>query len=690
MAGNASSDSSATMDFSPERREPSPQSAPCVIGLFGIPGCGKSFIMNKLKHEPDGSNFHFFEVSEVVNSVTAGGFAAFLKLSEEDRAHRRNSAIERIRSICSESGKVGIVAANSFWSKGEENEEVLRVCNECELSTYTHILYVNTHVELTARQREMDTMKRRRKLSIEHLRRWQEAEIEELRGLCREHGILFATVYPNLQDKLSSLILDFRDHGETHNQSVADERLDWALLSQREELRTVVFFDADKTLTPQDTGELFWQILTQNDTKKSPLTILFENGLSDSYTAFRQVMLLYEESCSDAEFDSICDKVASRTALYPQISFLLHQIRIHNHICPVIVTYGLHRVWEKVMAKNGLSDVVKVVGGARLDDGFVVTPSVTKNLVLRAQNEHSAYTWAFGDSPLDLPMLGAANQPIVVVGDEQTRSKDMEQGLLDAIVSGKLQARQALMAGSLSPPRLAGLDSLPVVDIADPEFVNSILQTHSPPGGLKLLHATDSAAAMLLMSPPEDPSTRGPSLRAAHYKVGSFLARACVSELIGVEEVTIRSAHDNDTAGYRLFEEDKTLIVALMRGGESIAFGINDAFPDAQFLYAKEPKDITREHIEGNATVILADSVIKNGATIVKFVQFIRAMHGTIRIVVAADVVHEQAVSGGSPIRTLARSSKLSIVALRLSNIKHSGSGSTDTGNRLFNTPYLG
>lgn len=127
-----------------------------------------------------------------------------------------------------------------------------------------------------------------------------------------------------------------------------------------------------------------------------------------------------------------------------------------------------------------------------------------------------------------------------------------------------------------------------------------------------------------------------------------------------------------------------------MRGGESIAFGINDAFPNAQFLYAKEPKDITREHIEGNATVIPADSVIKNGATIVKFVQFIRAMHGTIRIVVAADAVHEQAVSGGSPIRTLARSSKLSIVALRLSNIKHSGSGSTDTGNRLFNTPYLG
>lgn len=685
MEGTASSDSSATMDFSPERREASPQPAPCVIGLYGIRGCGKSFMMNKLKHELGDSDFHFFEGSEVIDSVTAGGLATFQEFSEEDKACFRQYAMKRIRSICRESGKIGIVAGHHmFWSEGKDDNTALRVCGEEDIRTYTLILYVNTHVEVTARQRRRDTERHRSKMSIENLRRWQETEIKELRDLCSENGVLFAAVYPNLVDKLSSLILNFRNQGEIHNQSIADQHFDRALSSHREELRTVIFFDADKTLTPQDTGELFRQILTQNGAKESPLTTLFEDELDHSYVAFRQVMLLYEESCSDTEFDAICNKVASRTALYPQMTFLLHQVRKHHHICPVIVTCGLHRVWEKFVARNGLSNVVKVVGGARLDDGFVVTPSVKKNLVLRAQGHHSAYTWAFGDSPLDIPMLVAANKSIVIVGDEQTRGKAMDRKLLEAIVSDRLQACQALLAKSPSPPRLAGLYPLPVVEVMDPEFVNSIIT-----GGLELRHATDSAAAKLLMTPTRDSAIHGPSLRASHHKVGAYLARMFVSELIGVEEITIRDVHNNDAAGYRLLEEDKTLIVALMRGGESMAFGVNDVFPSAQFLHAKEPEDLTHEHIEGNATVIIVDSVINSGTTIVKFVEAIRAMHRAIRIVVVADVVQKQAVPGDCPIRVLARSSKLSIVALRLSNNKYTESESTDTGNRLFNTTHL-
>lgn len=535
----------------------------------------------------------------------------------------------------------------------------------------------------------MDTDRYRSKLSTEDLRCWQEAEIKELRGLCLEYGILFATVYPNLQDKLSSLILNFRSHGEIHNQSVADQRLDRVLSSHREKLRTVVFFDADKTLTPQDTVEPLWQILADNGAGESSLATLFNNRQNRSYTAFRRVMLLYEESCSDIEFDSICDKVALRTALYPQMSFILHQVGRYHYICPVIVTCGLRRVWEKVVARNGLSGMVKVVGGGRLDDGFVVALSVQRNLVLRAKGNHSAYTWAFGDSSLDLPMLMAANKPIVIVGDKHTRSEDMEKELLQAILSGGLQARQAVLADNSSPPRLAGLDRLPVIDITDPEFVDPILQTHNRPGGLELYHATDSAAAKILMTPTRNSAVRGPSLRDYHFKVGAHLARMFVSELIGIEEFTVRDVYNNETAGYQLLKEGKTLIVALMRGGEPMAHGINNAFPSAQFLHAREPKGITREHIEGSAAVILVDLVINNGTRIVKFVESIRAMHGAIRIIVVADIVQKQAVSGDSPIRALARSSKLSIVALRLSNDNYTGSGSTDTGNRLFNSLHL-
>lgn len=106
-------------------------------------------------------------------------------------------------------------------------------------------------------------------------------------------------------------------------------------------------------------------------------------------------------------------------------------------------------------------------------------------------------------------------------------------------------------------------------------------------------------------------------------------------------------------------------------------------------MHAKEPKDIKRHHLEDNVTVILVDSVINNGNTVVKFVDSIRAIHAMIRIFVVAGVVQDKAVSGCGPLKALARTAELTVVALRLSKNKYTGSGGTDTGNRLFNTAYL-
>lgn len=399
-------------------------------------------------------------------------------------------------------------------------------------------------------------------------------------------------------------------------------------------------------------------------------------------------MLLYEESTSDAEFDSICAEVAEDIILYPQMLSLLRCLKNHKYVRLIVVTCGLRLVWEKIIEQEGLSRVVKVIGGGRLTDGFVMTPHVKGLLVSRAREIHGAYTWAFGDSPLDLQMLAKADQAIVVVGDEQTRSKSMEDRLANALENAGLQARQVLLPNSSVPPRLDD-SRLPIVDLITSDLMNSIIKHRTPPGGLKLQHATDSAAANLLMTPMRDASLKGSPLRDAHFKAGSFLAWRYLSELVGLEKVSIRHVQGNNTVGYRLLGEDKTLIVALMRGGESMAFGINDVFPEAQFLHAKEPKDIKRHHLEDKLTVILVDSVINTGSTIVKFVESVRAIHATIRIIVMAGVIQENVVSGCGALKSLARTTEITIVALRISRNKFTGSGGTDTGNRLFNTTYL-
>jgi len=71
-------------------------------------------------------------------------------------------------------------------------------------------------------------------------------------------------------------------------------------------------------------------------------------------------------------------------------------------------------------------------------------------------------------------------------------------------------------------------------------------------------------------------------------------------------------------------------------------------------------------------------------------VQHIRNLHVTIRIVVVAGVVQADCASGGVLSQAMAGSyDTLSIVTLRVSKNKYTGSGGTDTGNRLFSTTHL-
>jgi len=227
---------------------------------------------------------------------------------------------------------------------------------------------------------------------------------------------------------------------------------------------------------------------------------------------------------------------------------------------------------------------------------------------------------------------------------------------------------------------------LPLVDITDPEFIESVFRRPRCPSP-QVLHATSKSAAKLLMTPTRDATIAGPALRDAHRRVGWYLAMEFLADLIGLEEYRIPHVQGHQTEGHRLVHEQRTLIVALMRGGEAMAFGVNDAFPLAMFVHAKRPEEILPDHVEQQHTVLLVDSVINNGNTAMQFIRRARDLHAGARIVVVAGVVQSQAVTGDRPLaRALVHDANLNIVALRLSDNMYTGRGTTDTGNRLFNT----
>ncbi|KAI9746656.1 MAG: hypothetical protein M1818_000370 [Claussenomyces sp. TS43310] len=660
-----------------------------VIGIYGIPGSGKTFLLDQLKHELGEEHFEFYDGSVMISNVTPGGLDTFQTLEESEKTRWRQLAIDTIRHECVKSGRVAVVAGHfMFWPEGEAGRPVY---TQNDLDTFTHILYLDIPVEIISNRFRSDMQKKRSPMMLKDLEKWQQTEKTQLRHLCRNYGILFSLVsqHPRLQDKVSKLLRDFQHHTEKHNTSFAERKLDESVMAGQVDLQTLLVLDADRTLAAIDTGKLFWERVSNSHLpeKYSPLKTLFSGSLGYSYTAFRQATLLYEEAASDEEFESICQEVAAAVKIYPEFLSLLQLVAKEKHVGAVVVTCGLHRVWEKVLEKEGLYDRIKVIGGGRIADGFVVTAAVKANLVARLQNVHRVYVWAFGDSPLDLEMLSKADQAIVVVGDEQTRSKTMEVDLFNLIRDGSLRARQVVLPSD-SLPRL-NTNALPLVQLTDQYFVESILRHRHRQGDVHIHHATNRNGTKLLMTSMRNAKIGGPALRQSHRVVGQYLATEFLPSVIGIEEFPIPHVQGHNTSGYRLLNEEKTSIVALMRGGEPMAYGVNEIFPLAMFIHASCPEDVKLHHLEGQLTVVLVDSVVNSGKSVIAFEEHIRKLHAAIRIVVVAGVVQAASVSKSSLISQFARKTSLDIIALRLSENKFTGRGTTDTGNRLFNTTHV-
>lgn len=662
---------------------------PVIIGLYGLPGSGKSYWMEKLAQELSDERFTCYEGSHVIAAVTPGGIQAFQELPDEEKVKHRNQAIAHIEKECFIKGNHAIVTGHfMFWP--EKDEQGHAVCTQGDMKTYTHIIYLNVSPTALANYRSADTERNRPQASVSHLIKWMEAEKSQLSLLCRSNGILFAAVSPPISTKmLCSLIRDFRDHTEETNLKIAKSRMDEivAVAAGSGNLETVLVLDADKTLAGEDSGSLFWQQVGWYSTEHEdidPFRVLFSSPLQYSYTAFRQATLLYEEAVDIEDFDHCCSNVAEKISMHREMVWLLHSLLKHSHVRAVVVTCGLRAVWEKVLKKEGLSNSVQVIGSGRPRDDLVITPAVKAALVMHLRTVHQLYVIAIGDGPVDLEMLRAADQAIVVTGSEESRSKSMEHKLADVIGKDGFYPQQVLLPPGTTPR----LDStrLPLVELMSSHFLDMVLGSSQT---LEVAHATKKSAAKLLMSPMRDASLSGSALRNAHHRTGWYLATEFCTQIIGTESYPITHVQGHTIGGHRLLHEKKTLIVPLMRGGEPMAFGVSEALPLAIFRHADVPGDIEKHHLENMAHIVLVDSVVNSGKSILQFVRHIRSLNNTIQIVVIAGVIHSQTVSIGRIAGILGRIRNLSFIALRLSDNKFTGRGTTDTGNRLFNTTHM-
>lgn len=263
----------------------------------------------------------------------------------------------------------------------------------------------------------------------------------------------------------------------------------------------------------------------------------------------------------------------------------------------------------------------------------------------------------------------------------------MDTVLSDAIENG-FQVVQIVLPNS-SSPRL-NMEKLPIADPTQIGFISSLLNYRPKASSLPIYMPTNKHAAALLATPMRNAGIAGPDLRKAHHQAGWFLSCEVLTRIIGMEACPISHVLGHETTGSRLLHEHKTVIVAVMRAGDPMASGVSEAFPRASHMHASGPDDIQTRHLRGQRRVTLVDSVVNTGKTLVGFVQKIRSLEAELSFVVVAGVVQSECIEHThSTYKTLSNCGNISLVMLRLSTTKFTGSGTTDTGNRLFSTTHL-
>ena len=326
-----------------------------------------------------------------------------------------------------------------LWS--DVTRSPLTICTIGDLRSFTHILYLDADIDVVAQRCRNASTKQRGVLSTRELRTWQEAEKTFLRDACYHNGILFtalSTQHTNA-NYVAALLSKFYRYSENDNLLQVEKRLHNIMALRASQATTMLVLDADRTLTAVDTGEAIWEHNDEKlEAKSSPLSAIFASSLDYSHRAFQQASLLYHECYSPNTFDALCERTALKVDLYPEMASLLHQVLGKEHSGAIVVTCGLQLLWEKILSRRGFS-AVSVVGAGRLDD-VVVDGKVKAAMVQLLRQTYGVRVTAFGDSPLDLQMLGRADRAVIVVGDERNRSRRMDLELGLAIYDGMLKA----------------------------------------------------------------------------------------------------------------------------------------------------------------------------------------------------------------------------------------------------------
>jgi uracil phosphoribosyltransferase len=192
-----------------------------------------------------------------------------------------------------------------------------------------------------------------------------------------------------------------------------------------------------------------------------------------------------------------------------------------------------------------------------------------------------------------------------------------------------------------------------------------------------LIDHSNDPLMQLLVNTTRQVEVAGPALADAHRAVGRCLAGP-IAQALPLESVEIQHVVGaSEGVGVRPGHEP--IILAVMRAGLFVAEGIWSCLPASALVPHQDGESLGSIPAQGR-TVILVDSVINTGRSLRRLLEMLRPS-GAQSIVVSALVAY------GPTLETLvAEYADVTFNIARVSQRSYVGSGSTDTGARLFGT----
>lgn len=158
-----------------------------------------------------------------------------------------------------------------------------------------------------------------------------------------------------------------------------------------------------------------------------------------------------------------------------------------------------------------------------------------------------------------------------------------------------------------------------------------------------------------------------------HFEMGKLLAYEMLEDF-ELRETEIKHVQGTKK-GMELSDPRDIFIVGLLRAGLFAAQGVRSVFSGSQFILFSENGKINCS----GKTVIIVDAVVNTGKSIEKAIRYFQDQKAA-KIIVATLIMQKESTKLSTKYK------KVSFYALRVSENKYTGKGSTDTGNRLFNT----